>query len=444
MAKKSTQHCEFCGRSFKNKHALVAHHCFAKTEKKCKLCYSSMLPRNLERHYHSCEANFLLQKYLPFCLFFYKLVRAYNRGIKVINFMGRKREKKDFLKAYFKKNDISDYPDINKYKKQINKEIKFRYNLACDKLLTKLDGINTNGFNLQVLLELENNLHPLFSAREFIFNFLEEEGITNEKVYETINKKMKKDYPTDEEIQNQSEELYNKILHLRHEYITYNNMYHNFKELMNKYNSTKFNCFCPFCEKFHIRPKLHLKNCTKAAIAFYSDKASFIEYYIQAFFDLLKLKDSEEIEIVNYFVHFNYLTFLKYVNNFVKSKIKVVEQIEKEQESKEKIKTSKHYTGKMFLEEFLKEYDNEKKITENETKSEENGAKIEEKKSYNKMNEIEEKESEKILVLHTNSEESSEKNEIENEKLKKDWNKLLDGKKLGETKSNNKKIKYII
>ena len=444
MAKKSTQYCQFCGRSFKNKHALAGHHCFALTEKQCKLCYSTMSAKNLPRHFHTCEASFLLRKYLPFCLFFYKLIKTYNRGLKEINFLGRRREKKDFLKAYFKKNDINDFPDLNKYKKQINKEIKNRFNYSQNKLLTKLDGIDTNGFNLLVLLELENNLHPSFSAREFIFNFLEEEGVTNDKVYEVINKKIKKDYPTDEEIQNQSEELFNKLLHLRHEYITYNNMYFNFKEIMNQYNNPNFNCFCPFCEKFHIRPKLHLKNCSKAAIAFYSDKASFIEYYINAFFDPLKLKESEELEIINYFVHFNYLTFLKYVNNFIKSKVKVIQQIDQEQEKQKKTTSRRHYTGKMFLEEFLKEYDKDKKIEENEIKSEENGAEIEGKKSYNEMNENEEKESEKILVFHTNSEESSEKNEIENEKLKKDWNKLLNGKKLGETKTNNKKIKYII
>jgi hypothetical protein len=235
-------------------------------------------------------------------------------------------------------------------------ETKLKYNIP--------DGASDK--HLQLLVDIEYDLYPSLSAREFIFKYLSDHRIYNKKIKDFVNRQLKRnDYFTDDEIRT-APMKYIKISNLRNVY-DYGESYEKMNSLLKEIHEDKPTIKCRYCGKYVMNMKKHYNKCLDAMLEFYKNKERFISDYINLFYNPIKLKDNEVFDASFYFSHYNYKTFTGNIGIYLRSHKTAINRIEKKQEEiknkkiKEDIKEKKmeRFNPKKFVSDFIEEFDKE-------------------------------------------------------------------------------------
>lgn len=376
MAKKNTGkrgyvYCPKCTRPFKNAKALVKHSCDIKAKKEdnmepCHICGAKKEKRNLIPHLKACQFRHFKFTLWPIFNFFFRIVSAFNLGIRSINYLGCKREKEFLLKRQLRKirarTTLGYTPSANARRTFFRRMLAKRYYKATEEARNAFPDAPETLINF--ITEVEKELKPSISARQIMYDYLKERDVYNEKIYNYVDRKLKlKDYPTDNEIDVGDGDVATKVAVLRDAY-DYNEDYQKLKSDLEGYINNNEEIRCRYCKKIIKLQKKHYRVCKTAQEEFYKDKIGFMKDYIQKFYNPLKLKEEEENDAIYLFLDLNYETFLSKIGNYFISHKKTIEKIEENKKNNLKInnKNIKKHTNKDIFNEILNEInDNNKK-----------------------------------------------------------------------------------
>lgn len=365
----------------------------------------------MNEHLLACEKRLFIRDIWPKLKFFARQVGFYNLGIRGINHLGRANERKAFIKRYTKMNHLPFFPNKGTRRHICCQEVNRRADNAIEETKAKYNlGDGLAPIHIQILTDIDNDLYPSVSARDYIFRYLKEHNINNSKINDFINKQLKnKDYFTDEEIKVNSLTKFIKLNNLRTVY-DYGNTREYLDSLMKQIHEEVDSIKCKYCDKYLKDMKRHYKYCEGSIQAFNNNKAKYIFDYINQFYNPYKLKENEQEDAAYYFSNYDFDTFHKHIAAYMKSHRVAIERIEREETIKKAKKLREEFkknprpkfNAKKWVEDFVNEFDEQWK-KENPADLE---TTVEEKKEEKKDNEsientIENEDKNRILINAT-------------------------------------------
>lgn len=413
MVKKGYIECPKCNRSFKGNKSFSRHKCDTKPikeqKKTCPICKVVKQTQNYRKHYDYCESKKFLLTFGQFIYFLFKIITSYNRTLKKFNYIGDKDEQKIII---YNEKDPDNTKNLN-YKEKIktinlknqrihlNEIMENRYDNEKS-IVNELSNNSKNKEFIPVVMEIKQRFFPGFSIREIVSRYLNDEEIDNKKIMKRLNVKYKyRDYPTDSEIRNQSEELYNDLITLRGNYPKWKHQFDKFFFMLKEYKNNNNSYRCSYCHKFVYSEKRHLINCDEGKTSFILNRDKFIKSYLIKYYNFDKMSQGKEWTIMTKSEGLNYEEFLTQFPKILKTRSKIIKELESEklgllpemindnndtkekketkEERIERIKKKKEmlqrkltsYWGKSILKEVNEEFDRDKDKPIEEPKEEE-------------------------------------------------------------------------
>lgn len=362
--------CLECKRQFSSKKSYAHHKHDALPENYCMYCRKLKKKSKMAEHLLACEKRIFIRYVWPKLKFFARQVGFYNLGIRGINYLGRTNERKAFIKRYMKMNQLLFFPNKGTRRHICCKEVNRRANEAIEETKKKYNLRNgLSSIHIQILTDIDNDLFPSVSAREYIFKYLKEHNFNNYKIINFINKQLKrKDYFTDEEIKVNSLQKFIKLNNLRIVY-DFGNTREYLDSLMKQIHEEVDSIKCKYCDKYLKDMKRHYKHCEGSMQAFNNNKEKYIFDYISQFYNSYKLKENEPADAAYYFSHFDFETFHKNIGLYLKSHRVAIARIEREEEIKKNKKIKEElkknprpkFNAKKWVDDFTREFDEERK-----------------------------------------------------------------------------------
>lgn len=432
MVKFGNVKCLTCGQEVK-KTQLSRHKCIKKDLnrlEKCGICGREVCFRNFSRHHKSCRARDFWKLHEKFFLYFLRVIRAFNRELKRDRYLGTKDQKKKIImdQAWVRKEEAN----IKKYPKLLAEVVRFGEEEVMEDVneIARKCGVELGNLEEEdAIRDMIRCSPPGISCRQIIFDYLREIRIVDGKVLYLIDRKMvKKDYPTDEELE-ENEELYKDIIEARKE-SGYANYYEKFYFMLAEYYQHRDAGKCCFCGKFLSSMKRHLKRCAYYRKHFYENEAEAIRFYLFKFHEAALWEEYKLNDYIDYYKQYSFNYFVETVEKRLKDKNAFMAKIE---EGRRKFREMNSCMNrKEFLRNLIAEVDAMPPWSDNKSEEKE----VEEVNEKNKMNEkVKEKDIfEKVLERVENEdeemvlEEAEEEEKLDDEKIKKTWALLLGGK----------------
>ena len=317
MVKFGYKKCETCGKEYK-KSQESRHKCFNKIDDRvdCPVCGVKMANTNYYTHYKKCRAKEFWEKYKSRFLFLLKVMKKFNLEMKRRCYVGSRFEKKHYLD----KNGISG--SLKKNQKLFCELANEREQKALINLRLKLREENIDEedlYNIDAVKDSETYTFPGMSVRQIIFDFLKNRNLADNELIERIDMKLyKKDYPTDDEIQ-ENKYLYKKIMKLRMQYDFYD-YYERFYYLMIDCYDRPENVQCKYCLRYFLDLKNHRKKCDKFKEAFYADKRKIIGEHIRKFYKTDNWTTEKEVYFIDYYSKYSANYFIETIGKHIKSR----------------------------------------------------------------------------------------------------------------------------
>ena len=326
--------CETCGQQV-NKKRIKQHKCnkLDPTRKeKCVCCGKEMSMTNMAAHYRRCRVKCFWKEFRLFFLFLLKLIRAYNKELHRQNLIGGKKSKFKIIEEYQEKEGVIKDDRINLYKHQQllieTAEKREQMQLAKAKETAEEEGLDFDKLvNVAAIKESIINGAPGISCRQVICDYLRAVGMTDENVFQTIDKKLKnKDYSTDAELE-RNPFLFRKIKKLR-EMSNYRDTYDKFYYFFGQYYEDRSFHKCKFCQRFFVNVKNHLKLCPKIEAAFNANKEAIIEEYLRKYYKAGLWMNDKLYYFIDYYKTYSVKYFLETIDRHIKDRFKFREKIE--------------------------------------------------------------------------------------------------------------------
>lgn len=442
MVKFGSIKCETCGQEVKKKQ-LSRHKCVKKDPnrlEKCSVCGKEVCFRNYSKHYKSCRARGFWKQHENFFLYLLRIVRAFNRELKRDRYLGSKDQKKKIImdQTWVKK----DEANIKKNPKLLAEVVRVEEE---EVMKNANETAKEYGFELgnledeDAIKDLIRCSSPGVSCRQIIFDYLRSINIVDENVLYLIDKKMvKKDYPTDEELE-ENEELYKDIIAARKE-CGYTSYYGKFYFMLAEYYQNGDAGKCCFCGKFLSSLKRHLKRCVYYRKHFYENEEAAIKFYLFKFHEAALWEEYKLNDYIDYYKQYSLNYFLETVQKRLKDRNAFMERIAEGKRRLAEMNSCKNW--REFFRNLIAEVDAMPAWSDNESEEKEE---VEERDiEENKMSEkVKEKDPfEKALKKVENEENGEVENEekLDEEKMKNTWALLLGGKfkaKLEEKKNTD-------
>lgn len=437
MVKFGNVKCETCGQEVRKKQ-LSRHKCVKKDPnrlEKCNVCGKEVCFRNYSTHYRSCRTRDFWRQHENFFLHLLRVVRRFNREIKRSRYLGTKENQKKM---------ITDQMGIEGKNVDLRRNQEFLLEVAkveeSETLRNAKETAEEYGMDLE---KMENSdaikdaisfSIPRISCRQIIFDFLERINLTDKKVHDIIDKKLiKRDYPTDEELM-ENEALFNEIKIARNE-CGYNTYYEKFYYMLVNYYKDRDTSKCPFCAKFVLHLKPHLRKCNPYRKHFYENEEETIKFYLNMFHGAKQWEECKLYDYVNYYKQYSFNYFIETIEKRLKNRRAFMERIAEGKRRFAEMNACKN--KKEFVRNLIAEVDamppwtwsdeeNEKDKEVKEEAIEENKMeeKVKEKDAFDKALEEVEKDEENEMI----SEEDEKEEKLDEEKTKNTWALLLGGK----------------
>lgn len=438
MVKFGNIKCETCGQEVKKKQ-LSRHRCVKKDPnrlEKCNVCGKEVCFRNYSKHYRSCRARDFWNQHEKFFFYLLRVVRAFNRELKKERYLGTRDQKKKI---------IMDQTGVNKEEANIKKNPKLLAEVVKvedeEAMKNANEAAREYGFELgnledeDAIKDMIRCSSPGVSCRQVIFDYLESINIVDKNVLYLIDKKMiKKDYPTNEELE-ENKELYKDILEARKE-SGYDSYYEKFYFMLADYYQHGDTGKCCFCGKFLSSLKRHLKKCGPYRKHFYENEEEAIKFYLFKFHEAALWEEYKLDDYVSYYKQYSFNYFIETVEKRLKDRNAFMERIAEGKRRFAEMNACKN--KKEFVRNLIAEVDAMPPWSWSD--EEEDGNKkaeevVEEVEEENKMEEkVKEKDPfEKALEKVENEEkemvlEDTEGEKLDEEKTKNTWALLLGGK----------------
>lgn len=376
MTKFGYYKCETCGQEVCKKKQKL-HKCVKADPNRlvdCSICKKGVNQKNFSAHFKVCQAREFCAIFMPFFVFFARMISYHNRGIKQTNIpgLGSRAEREKYIQRTFGSRGTKGYQIV------LNGVIKEKLNEAEDKLK---EAAIESGVDPKKIKNKEAVLDALrftarLSARQIIFDFLEKKEIKNEKIMMRLEKKFKKrDYPTDKEIST-NPKLFDEIKTIRAN-SGYTERYEKFYFLLEQYYSNRDLYKCKYCNGFSLKMKKHVNKCESFRDYFYGHTEEAIESYLNSFYGAGDWLDYQVRYYIDYYKKYSVNYFIETIEKHINDKISFREKIE--QGKRELMKQQK---TKFSAQDLIKEVDawkptikmNEKMDDEKSAKSEDFGS----------------------------------------------------------------------
>lgn len=437
MVKFGNVECETCGQEVKKKQ-LNRHKCVKKDPnrlEKCNICGKEVHFRHYSEHYKRCRTRDFWNQHKKFFFHLLRVVRRFNREIRRSRYIGTRNEQKKL---------IADQMGLESKNVDLRKNQKFLLEVAKVEESETLKNARETAEEYDMDLENMENVDaikdaisfsiPRISCRQIIFDFLERINLTDQKVHDIIDKKLiKKDYPTDEELM-ENETLFNEIKTARNE-CGYNTYYEKFYYMLVNYYKDRDTAKCPFCAKFVLHLKPHLRKCNPYRKHFYENEEETIKFYLNMFHGAKQWEECKLYDYVNYYKQYSFNYFIETIEKRLKNRRAFMERIAEGKRRFAEMNACKN--KKEFVRNLIAEVDamplwtwsdeeNEKDGEVKEEAIEENKMveKVKEKDAFDKALEEVEKDEENEMI----SEEDEKEEKLDEEKTKNTWTLLLGGK----------------
>ena len=426
MVKFGNIKCPNCGQEVK-KSRMSRHKCQkldSKRKEKCSVCGKEVDQTHYSRHYKRCRAKTFWAVHKDFFLYLLKAVRSLNRSLLKERYLGQENARIQLICDQMGKDRAE--VDLRKNRDFLNEVVRVEENELLNNARKTAEEY---GFKLDHLEDFEaikdviSFSTPRLSCRQIIFDFLKNINIVDENTLYKIDKKLvKKDYPTDEELE-ENENLYKDILKARKDsgyYIYYEKFYYLLVDYYNKRETNR----CNFCGKFEAYLKLHLRKCVPFRKHFYKNEEEAIKYFLCTFYNAKLWEEYKLFDYINFYKQYSFNYFMETVEKRLKNRNAFMEKIAEGKRKLREMVYCKPYSNKKdFIKNLIEEIDAwHPKIFEDEKDKEEEKKEFEED-SKKKENDIFEK-----ALKDVEDEEKKFKEEIDEEKIRNTWALLLDGK----------------
>lgn len=426
MVKFGNIKCPNCGQEVK-KTRMSRHKCQkldSNRKEKCSVCGKEVEQRNFIRHYKRCRAKSFWNSHKNFFSYLLKVVRSFNRELLKERYAGQKNARIQLICEQMNKERVE--VDLRKNRDFFNEVVRVEENdLLENARKTALE----YGFKLDHLEDSEaikdaiSFSMPRLSCRQIIFDFLKSINIEDENTLYMIDKKLvKKDYPTDEELE-ENENLYKDITKARQEcgyYIYYEKFYYLLVEYYNKRETNR----CIFCGKFEARLKLHLRKCIPFRKHFYKNEEEAIKYFLNTFYNAKLWEEYKLFDYINFYKQYSFNYFMETIEKRLKNRNAFMEKIAEGKRKLREMVCCKPYKNKRdFIKNLIEEIDAwHPKIFEEEKDKEE------EKKEFTEVSMKKENDIFEKALKEVDEEDKKFKEEMDEEKIRNTWALLLDGK----------------
>ena len=384
MVKVKTFVCSGCNKKFKNQRSKTLHmkSCIylkynqelAKDieidmkNKQCDFCLDLINKKSYKRHLDRCHKKIFLGHYLKFFDFLFSLVLRYNTQIRQSNCLGDDQIIKYFIKDYKLKN-VKTKEDEKKIEEEFinDKEyvrhnheiyIKIIENLKNEKLkeqnniLEELQ-IDRKNKNIEKIFELVDIVKkqncPLLSFRQIILDFINEQDSLNELIIKRINKRyQKKDFLTNEEINEISDNLAAKILDLYVISQEYDDCYKKIYNMIEEFNKNKEKYQCYYCKRYILHKFQHYRKCKMIQKNFYKNKAHFFWEFINKNYTNTQLEKVNLSAINKKYIKNDFHFFINNIHENIISTVEFEERYALSKKNTYKI-IKKKYKNKIIL-----------------------------------------------------------------------------------------------